>query len=404
MPAQSFEAIGQPPNKHHANPTANSVDNILGSLVNGPCQPKLKSYPKGQQNRCFQACWYSSFPWLEYSTKEDKAFCFACRNFSTSSSKSDAAFTKIGFDSWSKALEKNRGLKRHNSSSDHLLSMARWECYEKNKGNPEGSIAHMLDPHRASLVQNNREYMITLLEYHRYFCMQEMAYRGHDETDESPNPGKWKQFIETMLVTNPTFKQQQDRLKQQYKTYDYTSKRSTIELIKAMAAAVRQQIKDQIERSGMYTILIDECKDNVGHEELSTCFRYVNDDEEVQERFYQLTRMKETDAQTITREGVLPISKEFDFSAFLLSLGADGASVMSGCNEGVAAKLEKSYPWLIYIHCAAHRLNLIVVAYFCKVNAASAVIKAYKSLHTIFNVASHREVFESVQREIYPKE
>ena len=53
LPTQSFEAIGQPPNKHHVNPTANSVDNILRSLVNGPCQPKLKSYPKGQQNRCF---------------------------------------------------------------------------------------------------------------------------------------------------------------------------------------------------------------------------------------------------------------------------------------------------------------------------------------------------------------
>ena len=131
----------------------------------------------------------------------------------------------------------------------------------------------------------------------------------------------------------------------------------------------------------MYTaILIDECKDNAGLEELSTCFRYVNDDEEVQERFYQLTRMKKTDARTITREGVLPISKEFDSSAVLLSLGADGASAMSGCNEGVAAKLKKNYPWLIYIYSAAHRLNLTVVAYFSKVNAASAVTKAYKSL------------------------
>ena len=102
--------------------------------------------------------------------------------------------------------------------------------------------------------------------------------------------------------------------------------------------------------------------------------------------------MKETDAQMIAREGVLPISKEFHSTAVLLSLGADGALVMSGCNEGVAAKLEKTYPWLIYIHCAAHRLNLIVVAYFCKVNAARAIIKAYISLHTNFNVASHREV------------
>ena len=54
---------------------------------------------------------------------------------------------------------------------------------------------------------------------------------------------------------------------------------------------------------------------------------------------------------------------------------------MSGCNEGVAAKLKRTYLWLIYIYCAEHRLNLIVVAYFCKVNAASPVIKAFKSLH-----------------------
>ena len=114
--------------------------------------------------------------------------------------------------------------------------------------------------------------------------------------------------------------------------------------------------------------------------------------------------MKETDTQTITREGVLPFSKEFDSTAVLLSLGADGASVMNGCNKGAAEKLEKAHPLLIYIHCAAHPFNLIVIAYFCKVNTASAVIKAYKSLHTIFNVASHWEVFESVQREIYPKE
>ena len=34
-------------------------------------------------------------------------------------------------------------------------------------------------------------------------------------------------------------------------------------------------------------------KNNAGHEELSICFRYVNDDEEVQEGFYKLTRMRD---------------------------------------------------------------------------------------------------------------
>ena len=59
----------------------------LGTLVDGPSQPSVGSYPKGQKNRCFRATWYTSYPWLKYSIAKDKAFCFACRNFSTSTSE-----------------------------------------------------------------------------------------------------------------------------------------------------------------------------------------------------------------------------------------------------------------------------------------------------------------------------
>ena len=103
-------------------------------------------------------------------------------------------------------------------------------------------------------------------------------------------------------------------------------------------------------------------------------------------------------------EGVLPTIEKLGSSAILLVLGADGASVMSGYYEGVAAKLRRSYPWLLYIHCAAHRLNLIVAAYFRTVNEACNVINVYKTLHTIFNVASNREIFEAVQKELYSKQ
>ena len=97
-----------------------------------------------------------------------------------------------------------------------------------------------------------------------------------------------------------------------------------------------------------------------------------------------------TDAPTIVK-GVLPTTEKLCSSATLLALGAEGASVMSGCNEGVAAKLRRRNPWLVYIHCAAHRLNLMVGAYFRKVTEANNVINVYKSLYAIFNFANHRE-------------
>jgi hypothetical protein len=61
----------------------------------------------------------------------------------------------------------NRGFKAHDKCSDHLLSMAHWESYNIQKKNPGASIRNMLDPERPSVVENNREYMKTLLEYHR---------------------------------------------------------------------------------------------------------------------------------------------------------------------------------------------------------------------------------------------
>ena len=102
------------------------------------------------------------------------------------------------------------------------------------------------------MVENNREYMKMLLEHHRYFCSEEMAYRGHDETDKSLNAGKWKEFIKVMLRTNPKFQQLHSRLTQTYKIHDYTSKGSSIELKKAMASEVLHMIEKQIEKEGMY--------------------------------------------------------------------------------------------------------------------------------------------------------
>jgi hypothetical protein len=39
----------------------------------------------------------------------------------------------------------------------------------------------------------------------------------------------------------------------------------------------------------------------------------------------------------------------------------DGASVMSGHIGGVQAKIKEDYPYAIYTHCMAYRLNLVVV-------------------------------------------
>ena len=119
-------------------------DDDLGRVDCGPSQPKLASFPKGRKNRCFRAIWYESFRWLEYSVKQDRAFCFACRNFSTSTSKSDIAFMKTGWNAWAKATKTNRGLRKHDACSDHLLSMTRWESHASQREQEAAGIRKQL--------------------------------------------------------------------------------------------------------------------------------------------------------------------------------------------------------------------------------------------------------------------
>ena len=175
---------------------------------------------------------------------------------------------------------------------------------------------------------------------------------------------------------------------------DHHVERSSLELIRAMASDVRHLIEEQIVKAGMYSMLI-ECKDNAGHEELSTCFRFLKDEGRIEERFYDLTRLEDPDAQTIVNEGVLPTIGKLGSSAILLVLGACGASVMSRCYEGVAAKLRRSYPWFVYIQCAAHRLNLIVSAYFRTVNEACNVINVNFQLMSCPCNYRNRYIFSS---------
>ncbi|KAI6661489.1 Zinc finger MYM-type protein 1-like [Oopsacas minuta] len=145
-----------------------------------------------------------------------------------------------------------------------------------------------------------------------------MAYRGHDEDSESLNKGKWKEFSKLMLLTNKHFKDLHSSITATHETYDYTSKRSCNEMIQALEDEVRHAIRSEIEASKMFAMLIDECKDSAGHEELSICFRYLDTNMVIIEGFYSLTRLVETHADGILQKGAIPTLNEVGLTSKLL--------------------------------------------------------------------------------------
>ena len=99
-------------------------------------------------------------------------------------------------------------------------------------------------------------------------------------------------------------------------------------------------------------------------------------------------------------ETIIQISE----GAIIVSLGADGASIMSGEFGGVAKLLRSEHlHWLIYIHFTAHRINLLVNDLINDSNLATGVMKTINSLYSSLNIREVRMVYEAMHEELFPK-
>ena len=88
----------------------------------------------------------------------------------------------------------------------------------------------------------------------------------------------------------------------------------------------------------------------------------------------------------------------------VISLGADGASVMSGEYAGVGEILRSQYfLWILYIHCTAHRLNLIVNDLVKDSLLAVDVLATITRLYSFLNIGKVRPVYQKIFQEMFPK-
>lgn len=81
--------------------------------------------------------------------------------------------------------------------------------------------------------------------------------------------------------------------------------------------------------------------------------------------FLELVELKDgTDADSIynaLRKSLKDAGFDDEYlQKYLISIAADGASVLTGCKNGVIAKLKRDFPNVKSIHCLAHRLELAV--------------------------------------------
>jgi hypothetical protein len=158
-------------------------------------------------------------------------------------------------------------------------------------------------------------------------------------------------------------------LKRPNGTVKYLSPKIQNELIETLGSELEAQLVDNIKNAPFYSIITDTTQDFSKNDQLSQTFRYVEiikDDNgrprdiQIRETFLGFFKCKSQMAADMTRQIIEIVeSKGLSFDQ-CRGQGYDGASTMSGAYGGVQKFIHEKQPLAVYIHCAAHNLNLVV--------------------------------------------
>lgn len=363
-----------------------------------PTQPLLKMFPQtkfGKYWRHFHAEWYKLYPWLEYSVIENSSYCFPCRFFAPESDNSP--FCKVGFKNWKRSMDKNSGIKGHEKSVMHKTCVAMWEGYKQSKENK--SVLVQLNHANEALIIENRYYLSTVAEILLFTACQNIAQRGHDESESSLNKGN---FIELLNLCAKRDVRLKNKIECLPKNAKYIHHSIQNQLFSVMSQLVLLSISNEIKECKYFAILADETKDVSKTEQVSIMVRYFHKNI-INERFLGFVPCFSLNAQSLFNYIKRTLSDCAIDINNCVAQTYDGAAVMSGNANGVQAIFQREVPQAIYTHCYNHRLNLVIVD-VCK--NIPEVASFFSLLQKIYNFVSRSTVhteFIELQEKLNPK-
>ncbi|KAK1894428.1 Zinc finger protein 862 [Dissostichus eleginoides] len=139
---------------------------------------------------------------------------------------------------------------------------------------------------------------------------------------------------------------------------NYQSHRIVDEMLEILAQIVELPILQEIRSSQAISLEVDETTDVSVSRQLDIHVRHLDKDGYVFNHFLDLVTLEDGKADSVVaaiksvlQKKELPVDR-------LYGLGTDGAAVMTGRLNGVAKQLTDSFPKLVSVACAAHRLAL----------------------------------------------
>ncbi|XP_058775529.1 uncharacterized protein LOC131649788 [Vicia villosa] len=351
-------------------------------ILKGPMQPYLSSFPRtqfGSVKRAFCKSWYKNYTWLEYCEIKDTAYCFYCFLFKQPGRAEHfgfEVFTKSGYRDWKHA---SQGLKGHIGSHNslHNSCVKHYDDYNNQRQSVTSNFAK-------ETKESEELYKIRLtcsLDCSRYLIAQGMDFRGHDESSTSLNKGNFREMVDWVKSHN---EQVRDAFDRGGKNCTMTCGDIQKELATCCAHEVTKVIMEEL-GDRQFSVLIDESRDISIKEKMAVMLRFLNDKGSVVERFIALHHIKDTTSESL-KSALYGILDKYTLSiSRIRGQGYDRASNMRGEFNDLQRKIIDENPYAFYVHCYAHRLQLVIVSI---TSSCSSIHDFFEYITLIVNTTS----------------
>lgn len=252
------------------------------------------------------------------------------------------------------------------------------------------SAAEVAESRRTQEKNKNRKILATIFDIVRHLAVENNAFRGLNEDKTSTQQGK---FLEEVKFVAKYDSDLHEWLLNHPGNASFLSKDIQNEMIDQIAKHIQESILKEIKQNNYFSV---ECDEVASHkrEFMSLVLRYVFENE-IKERVIALKHITD-----MTGRGLSEVIKK-ELSKFqlpltnLLGKTFDGASNMSGCNEGVQRHLTDSgASRSIYFHCYGHSLNLTLGYCAEKILSVASVFECLGTIYNILKYPLRHEIFK----------
>ena len=192
----------------------------------------------------------------------------------------------------------------------------------------------------------------------RFLLRQGLAFRGHDESEESSNRGNFLELLKFLADHNEDIKAV--TLENAPSFLKVTCPDTQKDIVSACAIETTNAIIREM-GDAFFSILVDESRDVSIKEQMAVVLRYVNISGQVVERFIGIEQVVSTTAQSLKEAIDRLFSKHGLRMSRLRGQGYDGASNMQGEFNGLKTIILRENECAYYIHCFAHQLQLALI-------------------------------------------